>query len=632
MEIAFQAGAVLGLIALIVFLIMGRKSWKFFHSFILFLNFPLMVAIMFYSAMVLKSHVAWKQLVAENEVTLEKKELKIQQLTDGNILEIKQVDMDLLDVKESDKSLKAAKRARLRLMKERGTVWRDCQVTNVAASAIQLQLSTGAPPAAPPAGVPPAAPPAGAPADPAAPPVAVPVPAPLEKGATVVAFKEMLINTISSNWKVPVAYLGEFLVTDSTGTVVTLAPALPIDPVRDQQQLAQINARDGTWVLYKTMPLDGHTLFPPGLTEEHFRTAFPQAEMQVQDDVYQAILDQYVYDGQPVESIKQQINDPTRVDELLGLNRDATKQPTRQWYEVKFIQAHEIDVNSQVVAGSPLATEAFDPSGKAQLPDLLQLDETGKSTQPTEFEIGDVAIFDKDTADDLRAQGKVEIQKEIYRRELVDYKDSFRDIEKLRNDIIDRTAKAQRDVDDVKDALANLQKQIAYREGEITKLTDDLNNHRKEVQLVSAHRAKLEQEWAKLKDEIRKAYFANKHYEAQLAAMQQELVERVEKRTRKRPKLPVPSNLRAISAAEGRSSAIRPTFPSPLLGRFSVRYLEPCLGSPQVDFSGCPTPLIQLSCWKWGILAIDHLLPSLPSSKQDCHVPTTGSQEMVSDL
>ena len=159
--------------------------------------------------------------------------------------------------------------------------------------------------------------------------------------------------------------------------------------------------------------------------------------------------------------------------------------------------------------------------------------ETGEPYQ-TQFEPDDVALFEKQTADELTAQPnpKAEVEELLYVRELNDYEYRFLEIERQGLALVTKIASTQRDGEDIKLTTDRVKQQIVSREEEITKLQQDLQNHNEELQLVTQHREKLQRDWKALQDEIRRLYFTNKYYESQLAAMHQQLTQEIQRRAR----------------------------------------------------------------------------------------------------
>ena len=181
----------------------------------------------FLAALVLKTHASWKEVIThtvpvegaqrnapfeEQLATLTQQKAGLEQLHQlvdrwKNTL----LEGDPTEV-ENPQTVQTIKRELLRQEDDRGRVWRECSLTSATPDSIQLSTV--------PAGV-----------DPGSAP-----PNRITANSKLVAFKEMIVTEISSEWKVPVAFLGEFLVTAVDDTSVTLAPTTTIDPVRDTHQ------------------------------------------------------------------------------------------------------------------------------------------------------------------------------------------------------------------------------------------------------------------------------------------------------------------------------------------------------------------------------------------------------------
>lgn len=464
------------------------KTWKIFHVLVLFLVFIGTFGMCLLAALVLRTEAAWKKAYEDTVASLQQAENEKQLLVAGD--------------PQSENPIDSSSRASIsqslrRTVDERGRVWRNCTLTSAGQT---IQLSTV------PEGVDPG----------------TAAPNRITVNSKLVAFKEDVVADKLADKRVPIIYLGEYLVTAATDTSVTLKPTTTIDPERDADQINQINDRNGTWVLYEKMPIDGHKVFQ-AMTLEQLQEAFPRQATQT-DEQYEEMLDQYRYDEQSLEKIKGEVAaDPNRINKVFD------PSPQRQWVWVEYVENDEIEVNGEVVAGALLTSNAFDASGRAQQPRLIQRNKDGEP-YPTKVGPGDKVLFDSATAEQKIAEGKARLEDRVFRRELNDYEYIFHEIERRRLEMLSRLAAVQRDNADIKNSIDNVKKQIAFRSSEIEKLRDDLANHNEEIKGVVAYRQKLERDWAALKDSIIKSYAANKYYETQIVAMQQQLSDAVESR------------------------------------------------------------------------------------------------------
>ncbi len=524
-------GAVLLAIIHGVFLFLGSKSWKFFHSFMLFW---VLVAAMFftwYAAASLKTHLAWKEVHADltKKVTEAKEEGR--KLEFGPSLEV--------DTPSSD-SLRGALAEEQRLLLDRGRKWPNCTITDAQGGSIDFTLPVTAPPAD--GGEPPvvgteppvagAEPPAAGTDDESEPPPNV-----FEPGAILFVFREALTP---DGWKVPVEYVGPFQVTAATETTVTVTVGYPRP---DADQLNAINTRDAatTYVLYELPPRDGHMVFsdsPPdtekrqanieylfgrteeqrlrsllmygGLPEAEFRALNPPpSRLRIPVDTFNQMIAEYQRDGRLMRDLKAA--DPA-----------FDPPPERVWFRVKFLRAHSMKVDADPGA-PPLDAGSFDLLGQAIANNLQQ-------GTPTDFEPGKEWQFDQFTANDLISQGICEKVDEYYVRPLHDYPNLFASLERRQEALDEAIALVQRETATVQEAKANKDKQIAYRTRERANLTADLDNFRKEQQTLTAHRQSLEQEWEAKKAAINEAYRLTRQLGEEIARLQKQWADEINSR------------------------------------------------------------------------------------------------------
>jgi hypothetical protein len=121
-------------------------------------------------------------------------------------------------------------------------------------------------------------------------------------------------------------YVGEFKVTGVEGTNVklTLTESLTAD---QQQTLA---AKAGEWIVRSIMPVDTHEVFR-GLAKDEITKLIPQAATGLDAAAYDALIDQYVRDGQPAKA-----TDPAdRVFKRVKITKETTIEFTDEKGEKK---------------------------------------------------------------------------------------------------------------------------------------------------------------------------------------------------------------------------------------------------------------------------------------------------------
>jgi len=507
MELAIQGGTVIAVLFMFVALFLSLKTWKFFHVFMLFWVFAASIVFVAYSAMVTKTHLVWKKTLKERQEDLEKAEAEVVLLRDGGPAGIK----NPLELSLDEHYILSAREELLRVRFERGGVWRNCQVINAAAASIQLNTNP-------------------APPDPAG---AAPPKNRLKVNDKLTAYKEDFVPAASDQWKVPIAFLGEFRVTAATDTTVTLVPVLPMDP----QQIAHVNAPSGTWVLYERMPIDSHRAYE-GLDQAALEAAIPRTKPLGADPVYDAVyaemITNFLYDLKPMTEVQNAIPgfDPP---------------PGRHWVRVKFKKppegavpanpkdskvVFEVEVNAEATVGTMLSGEEFyDLEGRWRDANYHQKDDAGAG-YPTQFREDDIAVFDKATADQLISEGRADVVDRLFVRELVDYEYSFHDIERQKLLLTSKVADITKDIADLEKAIDKVNVQIAARNDEIAKLNSDKGNHEQETRQVTDHVNKLTGQWATLQKDIVELHRANRHYATEIAMMQKKLKDEIEQRVR----------------------------------------------------------------------------------------------------
>ena len=342
-----------------------------------------------------------------------------------------------------------------------------------------------------------AAPHAAAPAAPAAPAAGAAPPLGMTTGAIVYAFKEQPASALAvplqrllyeasplpdqdtkGLCQVPGFYMGEYRVTSDPAAdpkSLTLVPTLDLSPVQIEQLQQQDNA---TWVLYEVMPTDSHEALG-GLNAEQLRLLM-EAPADLPPEKYELLIDEYV-------------RDQTRASEM--------DPPERKWMRVKFLKPHSVDVDVQTPTRLPGA--AYDPSGRSVTGTLQQ-------NAATEFQKGDEAAFDFETAQELIGQGIAEQVEPVYQRRLRDYAEHFRGLARD-FELIDRqVATAQEDLKKLTDSVTGLREQIAFQTEQQKLLTEDRDGFNRERTVITEYRGALEEQWNALRRDLSRIYRANK--------------------------------------------------------------------------------------------------------------------------
>lgn len=91
-------------------------------------------------------------------------------------------------------------------------------------------------------------------------------------------------------------FLGEFKVTAVAADSVTLALTETLSP----EQLQALAGKNGEWIVRSIMPVDSHEAFR-GMPKEELTKLIPQAATGLDAAGYEALINEYVRDGQPAK-------------------------------------------------------------------------------------------------------------------------------------------------------------------------------------------------------------------------------------------------------------------------------------------------------------------------------------------
>lgn len=476
-------GALLA-IFFIVTLVMGAKTWKWFHITCAFFVFCAAGTFVAYAAMSLKTRTVWVAIAEKYEADYLKADREATILRDGD--ETKPEEYQYNTVRGLNDELK-------KLYLHRGRVWRNCALAEINQAQARLKFTTqgvSAPavPAAP--GVPAAE---GAPA-------AAPEANRIEVKSILYLFKDRVVDNVHRPGEqrlVPANFVGEVTVVEVTDNDVTVTPTLPFDG----QQASHLAIDPNTsWTIYEMMPIDTHEALQ-GLTEAQIQAIMPN-DLQIPPADYQELIAQFVRDGQaPLES------DP----------------PERRWVRVKFLQKQTVVVDSPTTAIEK-DSKYYDEEGRALLTEL-------RAEKPVEFEKGQEAVFNQEKADQLIADGICEKIADIYRRPLNDFAHHFHEIHQRVGYLNDRIQEVQRQTAVLIEAKDKVAKQIEYRTKEKSQLEQDLAKFREEQARIVAYRKRLE---ATIEETVNQIAAADKQCQDlvdELTEMQRRMAAEINSRT-----------------------------------------------------------------------------------------------------
>jgi hypothetical protein len=447
---------------------MNTKTWRWLHVTMTFFVFAAGVTFCVYAAMTMKTRLNWLKYHDEKQAAVDKVAAELELVTRG----------DIKDVEGKIQSITSVRAELARTILDRGRVWRQLASTPAADGTITLST------------VPPQ--------DPNAPAAVAPVPHNLKVKDVVFAFGE---TANADGIIVPSAYLGEYQVTAVAETSITVAPLL-----QSPEQAALARTPNATWTLFEVSPIDGHNWFA-GLDEAALKALIPQPA-GLPPAEYQKLIDQYVQDGK---------------------DTDETAPVENLWIEVEFTQAQQVPVDA--ASANSVDTNPFDPNGLAVL-DRVRRAKPGDAPASVDFEPGDKAIFDKETADGLIGSGVAKLVRRIYRRRLNDYELRFHAIQARMIEIAGHLRTIQQD----KAASEAFTAQALVQEKELkdkqTNLDDDIAKAKFERDELNKYSAALAARLATVQSELSQLYRSNKALSRELAETSARLIEENERKTK----------------------------------------------------------------------------------------------------
>lgn len=545
--IIYQAVGGLLVVFFLVSIYFFTKTWRWHQILALFSVFVSSIFLLYYAALVYRTHNAWRTL--ESKTTAQAKKLadELELLRHGDLFGGEQKDLPLMAINGKVG----------RSIIDLGRVWRHCTpqgaqpdgtviVSTVPAG---MEIAPAAPEMAPvaptvaPAPVPGAAPGAAAPGAPAAPPApAGPPPNRIDEKTVLYVFIEALAPPeagLKPGAKIPRYYLGEFIATAVTDTTVTLGPVFPLSPMD-----VTLMRQEATWSLYETLPVDGHELFAvnpdeggklnesaqefsvfgtmdPKLLEVLFpppqRTYFEQGPagdqaFQIAAQRHAVMMKNYARDG-----LRASNDDP-----LLNV-----------WLKVRFQEKYSEVVDSRAKV-SPLQLGATDDFFDRGLAEVAMLQRGANA----DFKPGDVAVFPQEDGNRLlqekTADGKpiCELIEPVYVRTLNNYAFLYRDLFFRTNRVNSDIARINRDIAEIKRTQQHTSEQLVVANSEQTKLNADIGKTDYEESAIIVYLAALQKSADELKAQLSLLYRSNLQLEAELERANEKLTEDINRRTR----------------------------------------------------------------------------------------------------
>jgi hypothetical protein len=278
----------------------------------------------------------------------------------------------------------------------------------------------------------------------------------IPQGMVVYGFAETPLQGAPA--PVPTFFLGEFRVTASTPTQVTLEATGRLE---DRQRQAISGGQAQNWSLYELLPLDGHDLFVAPGSEPTDDALFGRVDEQ--------LVQQLLGQGASAETISEYLRDGTR-----AMPDDP---PMSRWVKVEFTRPHAI------VVDSPEEREALDGgffnTGGQAVDSRLRRGEDGS----VRFRVADQVIVKEEAANELIDQGVARLVDTYFIRPLNDYQFSLRRIRLRIDELVLRQEALEFEHQVLQDAYNATVEMLAVNQDAKLKLEKDL------AQLQAEHAA-----------------------------------------------------------------------------------------------------------------------------------------------
>ncbi|MEM6473046.1 MAG: hypothetical protein AAF802_26025 [Planctomycetota bacterium] len=456
MKFIVLAILLLVLIAFIVLVVKASRNWRWYHITSAVIAMLLAIILLFPTAASLKSRSEWHKLKEQLETRLTSVEEENDRLRYG----------DPQDPTASP-GLEPVALQLSNLGTEAGRRWRNLSLVSADATG-DITLRAPQPEVAPGLAVDPAA---------GANPTGPLVPANL----VVYGFAENQFP--GTDRPVPTFYLGEFRVTGSQPTSVTVTPTAPLTPL----QARAINSRSASsWSLYEMLPLDGHAPFIAEGSKEDDDNALGR----VDDKLINVIL--------------KDAAASTRTKYLRDGQRGAPEDPAARWVKIKFEKPYTLDVDSPEQRGA-LEGGFFDNNGRA-VDSRLQRSDGGSVT----FAVDETLIVKEEAARQLINQEKVaSLVDTYYLRPLNDYRYVLRKIRLQIKEYDVRIAEMQYEKQVLEAAFAATVDMISKRQEEKLKLEQDFAQYKVETKAVTGYFNQVREELRQVKEASSLLYRSN---------------------------------------------------------------------------------------------------------------------------
>jgi len=449
----------------------SRDTWRWFHITGSAITLILAITLLFPTAGVLKSRMAWNKLkegLDKQLATVEAEEALLKYGDPGaQIPGVLDLQTDLQ-----------------RYALEAGRRWPNLRMQGNKPDSITL---LGAGPAELPPGV-------AADEAPAAAPAAAAQPL-IPEGLVVYGFADG--PEPGSPSPVPSFFLGEFKVTASTPSQVTLAPLGKLEA----DQLQEISSgKAQSWTVYELLPLDGHVPFIALGSEPSDDAIFGRVDEELVrrllgKSVSEATLTEYLRDGGRVKN-----DDP----------------PSVRWQKIEFVKPHSIVVDSPEKR-NVLDGGFFDSTGQA-VDSRLQ---RGGDDGSVKFKVADQIIVSEEAATEMITLGVAKLLDIYFVRELHDYRFVLRRTRLRIAELTLREQELQYQAQVLQDAIDATLMMLTTNQDAKLKLEKDLAQLQIESKAIRNYTAKLTDTVAETRQQLIGIYRDNLQLAEELKTLHQ---------------------------------------------------------------------------------------------------------------
>ena len=322
---------------------------------------------------------------------------------------------------------------------------------------------------------------------------------------------------------IPVFYLGEFKVTASTPTQVTLTPTGKLEPAQDES-IGQNKAK--SWSLYELLPLDGHEPFIAAGSSPDNDNLFGRIDADLVKQSLTAAARMMGDAGASPEVLEQLSK--AREETIKSYQRDGTQAgpddpPLSRWVTIEFTKSYEEEVDSDDTSGA-LERGFFDGGGRALDSRLKHGD--GEDDRSVKFKIGQQITFKEEKANELIDAGTAKLINRYYVRPLNDYRFVLRQIRLRLTDLETRSKELEHERQVLNDAIAATDKMITLTQTDKLNLEQDLGQTSKETESLEDYNSKLESQLAQTRQTLMQLYQRNQQLSEQLKLFSQAILNR----------------------------------------------------------------------------------------------------------